>query len=216
MEGNKSMDISWVDRVHKRFKETKRLLPKRQEKLYHSIGREWVSGRTVIDIGCSTGLGSNILSRNARFVWGVDINQEAVEYAALAYERDNLSFAIMDIEKPPTRELSKFEIVVASEILEHLENIPEGLNTIKRFFDKNTKGFITAPNFANKEVKVNEKKHGLHLHHWDAGQFYGLMTTHFQVVTLYSVGKLKEWAQEETVDGNSKDYLIVAKVEKVK
>jgi hypothetical protein len=77
-------------------------------------------------------------------------------------------------------------------------------------------GFITCPNGNNQEVIENENKHGFHIQHWKAGEFYELMTKHFQSVTLYSVDKLDTWNQEETIDGNSTDYLILAKVEGIK
>ena len=65
----------------------------------------------------------------------------------------------------------------------------------------------------DKEVKVNEAKHGLHLNHWSAGEFYALLIQHFSSVIMYSVDKLETWNISETIDGNSTDYLVVAKVE---
>lgn len=213
---NISDTFDWVGRVFKRYQEVGRLIPERQEKLYKKIRDEFTGGRTVIDVGCSLGFGSNILSHEARFVWGVDINEKAIDFAKKTFKRPNLDFETLDIENPPTRELARFEIVTMIEILEHLENPQNALNNIKRFFSKDTIGFITFPNCANDEVKENEKKHGLHLSHWDAGQFYELMTNNFNSVVLYSVDKLDTWAMEETCDGASTDYLIVAKVENIK
>jgi len=112
--------------------------------------------------------------------------------------------------------LAKFEVIVASEIIEHLTDLDTGLNSIKRFFAPDTIGFITAPNSANPEVVENEKKHGLHLQHWNAGQFYELMTNNFERVTMYSVDKLDGWGMDATIDGGSNEYLVLAKVEGIK
>lgn len=213
MNENKSAEVDWVGRVFKRYQEVGRLIPERQEKLYKKISLEFCTGKTVADIGCSLGIGSNILSHEARFVWGVDINEKAIEFATKTFKRPNMDFMVLDIEKPPTREFAKFDVVAMIECLEHLAD-PEGaLNNLKRFFHDGTVGFITCPNEANDEVRENEAKHGYHLQKVDAGAFYEQMTRHFRSVTLYSVDKLENWAQEETVDGNSKDYLIVARVE---
>lgn len=215
---NKSAQVDWIGREIKRFKETGKLIPARQEKLYRKIAEHWVSGRTVIDIGCSLGVGSNILSHSARFVWGIDVNVEAVNFARLAYTRPNLDFEIIDIENPPTRELAHFEVVVACEVMEHLGNWEAGIGTIKRFFNTKlgTTGFITTPNVANPEVVANEAKHGFHLQHYSVGEFYQKLINHFDSVTLYSVDKLNKWEAIETVDGNSTDYLVVAKVQGAK
>lgn len=216
MSTNMSEQISWLDRVIKRFKEKGTLIPERQLKLYQKIRDEFVGGRTVIDIGCSTGVGSNILSHEARFTWGVDVNKEAIEFATLAFKRPNLDFAVFDIENPPTRPLSQFEIVVASEIMEHLADPERGIQTIKTMMGRGAVGFITCPNGNNPEVVENENKHGYHLQHWTAGQFYELMTKHFNAVTLYSVDKLDTWGQGDTIDGDATDYLICAKVEGIR
>jgi 2-polyprenyl-3-methyl-5-hydroxy-6-metoxy-1,4-benzoquinol methylase len=216
IEKNISAEVSWLDREIKRFKETGRLIPERQEKLYTSIGREFAAGRTCIDIGCSCGVGANILSHEARFVWGIDINEEAVAFAKKAFKRPNLDFEVVDIENTPTRELARFEMITMIEILEHLEHPDQALNNIKRFFQPETIGFITIPNVANEEVRENEAKHGFHLSHWTAGDLYQMMNEHFNAVTLYSVDKLDGFGIDATVDGNSKDYLILAKVEGIK
>ena len=212
---NTSADVSWVDRVQKRYKELGILIPPRQEHLYRAMSRTFAPGRTVVDIGCSTGVGTNILSHGARHVWGVDINEEAIDFATKAFARPNMNFDVYDIEKPPTRSHSPFEMVVMSEILEHVEQPELALNNVKRFFHERTKtiGFITCPNQVNAEVRENEKKHGFHLHKWNAGEFYELMTTHFNAVVMYSAEKVNTWQPSETVDGSSEDYLIVAKVE---
>lgn len=215
---NKADEISWLDRDIKRFKEIGVLIPASQRKIYEKISEEWVSGRTVIDLGCSIGIGSNILSRHARFVWGVDNNKEAVRFANLYLSRPNMNFAILDMEHPPTRELSKFEVVVAIEILEHLKDFQAGLNTIKRFFSLRgtSMGFITAPNINNEEIKKRDAKNPLHLQHWTAGEFYKLMTDNFQAVVFFSGDKLDKWTPNEQTDGNSKDAIIVAKCEGLK
>lgn len=210
---NLSSEISWLDRVIKRYKETGKLIPDRQDKLYRSLSLEFAPGMTVLDVGCSLGIGSNILAREARFVWGIDINKEAIDFATKMFKRPNLDFEVIDIENTPTRELAKFEIVTMIECLEHVENPDMALQNLKIFFTDKTVGFITCPNVANPEVVENENKHGYHLSHLNAGQFYELMTKHFNAVTLYSVDKLETWDISETVDGNSTDYLICAKVE---
>lgn len=216
MKENKSAEISWFDREVKRFKEKGTLIPELQTRLYTAISREWTPGRTVVDMGCSLGVGSNILSHTARYVWGLDINEEAVRYASLAFKRPNLDFAVYDIEHPPMRELSKFEVVVMSEVIEHLADVNAGIGTIKGFFRPETVGFITAPNQNNEKVKENEAKHGFHIQQWTAGSFYEMLIQHFNSVTLYSAEKLNNWSQEETIDGNSTDYLVIAKVEGAK
>ena len=60
----------------------------------HLAVYEWIGarviGRRVIDMACGEGYGSEVLSRSAASVLGVDANPEAHEHARLRYTRQNL------------------------------------------------------------------------------------------------------------------------------
>lgn len=212
-----SASISWLDKVYKRYKETGRVIPEMQEKFYSSIERTFASGKTVVDVGMGIGIGSNILARSARFVWGLDINEESIDFGKKVFKRSNLDFEYYDIENPPTRAIAQFEIVVVSEIIEHLENPEVAINNLKRFFsDKaSTIGFITVPNINNPSVKERDAKNPLHLHRWTPEEFETLMKKHFKEVSLYSIGRLDQWNPSEMCDISSTDDLICVKIEGV-
>lgn len=212
---NRDQNLSWLDKDIQRFKGGGYLIPKAQIKLYRSIRDHWSVGKTVLDVGCSIGVGANILSHSARHVWGIDINKEAIRFANNTFERPNLSFEEIDIEDPPTRELSPFNVITMIEVIEHLNDPVQGLNFIKRFFSpkSQTVAFITAPNVENEHVEKADSSNELHYHHWTAGEFYELLIAHFDHVTLFGSDRIKQWTQEETVAGDTKDRIVVAKVE---
>jgi hypothetical protein len=212
---NVSAEISWLDKIIKRFKDLGVAIPPMQRSIYEAVMNHYAGGRTVIDIGSSIGVGANIMSHTARHVWGIDVCEESIKFAKQVFERPNLSFDLYDIEHPTTREFAKFELVTCVEVIEHLEDLEMGLCTIKKFFseDLQTVGFITAPNIANDQIRDVDSKNQLHLNHWTAGDFYSLLIKHFRSVTLYSAEKVNSWDQSETVDGNTTDKLIIARVE---
>ena len=49
-------------------------------------------GKVVLDIASGAGYGSNLLAKKAQFVFGVDISQEAIDYASANYAMPNISF----------------------------------------------------------------------------------------------------------------------------
>src|SRR5205814_2590817 len=77
-----------------------RTLPDVPEENYwyrrHLAVYEWIGarvlGRRVIDMASGEGYGSEVLSRSAANVVGVDANPEAHEHARLRYVRQNLRF----------------------------------------------------------------------------------------------------------------------------
>src|SRR5438270_9117226 len=62
----------------------------------HLAVYEWIGarvlGRRVLDMACGEGYGSEVLSRSAAAVVGVDANPEAHEHAKRRYRRQNLIF----------------------------------------------------------------------------------------------------------------------------
>lgn len=78
----------------------------------------YVWGKKVVDLGCGTGYGTFMLSWGARQAVGVDIDVEAIQFAAAHFQAPNLTYAAMDI----TRRGFNGEIYVAFEVLEHLDD----------------------------------------------------------------------------------------------
>lgn len=236
VQQNMSANVSWVERGLKRYMDIGTVIPKMQYKLYKSLAKHWVSGKTVIDVGCSLGVGSNILSHTARHVWGIDMVEDNIKFAKNVFERPNLTFEQYDIEYPNTsRELSKFEVVVFVEVLEHLSDPILGLRNLKnKFFNTTwldqggnsyikerstpkggnpTVGFITVPNTNNPHVKAADAKNKLHLTHYTPSSFYTLLTEHFRSVVLYDGENVSDWSQDETVNLDTQCRLLIAKVE---
>jgi SAM-dependent methyltransferase len=62
----------------------------------HLAVYEWIGarviGKRVMDMACGEGYGSEVLSRGAASVVGVDANPDAFEHARLRYTRQNLTF----------------------------------------------------------------------------------------------------------------------------
>jgi len=98
---------------------------------------------TIVDVGCGCGAGANILSQEADFVWGIDKNEKSIQFAQEAFTRhkngiyysSQLSFDQLDILKD-TRQFMMFDIVVAIEIIEHINDYNTFLKQIVRFAKK--------------------------------------------------------------------------------
>src|SRR5947209_2112165 len=62
----------------------------------HLAVYEWIGarviGKRVLDMACGEGYGSEVLSRSAAAVVGVDANPDAFEHARLRYGRAHLRF----------------------------------------------------------------------------------------------------------------------------
>lgn len=152
----------------------------------------------IVDVGCGMGVGTNILSEEADFVWGIDKNEGSIKFAQQAFSRvkngiyysSQATFDQIDI-MTDTREFLRFDVVVAIEIIEHIADFRKFLETLIRKFDKRkpeapTTYFISTPNRNNKHIQKDRPKNPYHVREWTSGEFYDVLSGYFQKVELFN------------------------------
>ncbi len=78
-----------------------------------------VEGKRVLDAGCGTGYGSELLaSQGAAEVVGVDVDADVIDAASKSDSR-RATFAVADLRELPA-DLGEFDVVVCFEVLEHI------------------------------------------------------------------------------------------------
>ena len=85
----------------------------------YNIISDLVKDKIVLDIACGTGYGSHILSQNAKYVYGVDISKETIDYCNENYKQDNLSYMEGSISEIPIEDNS-IDVIVSFETIEHV------------------------------------------------------------------------------------------------
>jgi SAM-dependent methyltransferase len=92
----------------------------------HLAVYEWIGarviGQRVIDMACGEGYGSEVLSRGAARVVGVDANPEAHEHARLRYTRQNLTFERGMVENHGGAGEAQYDAVVFLQTIEHVHD----------------------------------------------------------------------------------------------
>jgi SAM-dependent methyltransferase len=88
---------------------------------------------SVLDLGCSRGEITRRVAEKAKSVVGVDQNAEAIA-AAKEHERDNLQFFHGDARDFLTGSSERFDVLILSHILEHLDDPEEFLRQFKDDF----------------------------------------------------------------------------------
>lgn len=102
--------------------------------------RNYVAGRDVIDIGCGVGYGASIMSEVARSVYAIDNSMEAIEYAMLKWDRQNIKWRVSDASEPTGR---RFDVSVCFEVIEHLQR---PMDLLRRARAHSRALLISAPN----------------------------------------------------------------------
>lgn len=99
-------------------------------------GRE----RRILDVGCGTGSNLAVLSRHGHAV-GVDLAAEAAEFCK---QRGLTSVALSELESLPFADGS-FDIVIAMDVLEHLDDDLKGLAALRRVLRPGGLLLVTVP-----------------------------------------------------------------------
>jgi 2-polyprenyl-3-methyl-5-hydroxy-6-metoxy-1,4-benzoquinol methylase len=163
-----------------------RTLPDVPEENYwfqrHLVVYEWirrrVGGLRVIDMACGEGYGSDVLSRSAASVVGVDANPEAHEHAEARYTRPGLRFErnMIQLFAEPA------DAIVFLQTIEHVEDPGALLEHFKRISDV---VYVSTPNVLTLAPKGAARSgNPWHVHEYRAAEFRALLGEHFSQVEL--------------------------------
>jgi SAM-dependent methyltransferase len=114
----------------------------------YAIAIDLVKERTVLDLACGEGYGSNLLAMHAKQVTGADINKDTIKAAERKYRKANLQFMAAAVEELPFPD-KHFDVVVSFETLEHTSNHEKMLDEIKRVLADGGKLIISTPDKKN-------------------------------------------------------------------
>ena len=111
------------------------LHPKHRLMNYHKFFIDNInSGDTVLDLGCGNGALSFDIAKKAIKVVGIDLNERNIEFAKERFSAPNLEYIIGDArENLPDR---RFDAIILSNVLEHIEDRVEFLKKIKKIAPK--------------------------------------------------------------------------------
>ena len=149
------------------------LHPKHRLMNYHKFFLDNVNSEDVIlDIGCGNGALTYDLAQKAKKVVGIDLKEENIKIAKKKYSAPNIEYAVGDARSYNFNE--KFDVVVLSNVLEHIEDRVEFLKKLK----------LLAPKILIRVPMIN--RDWITLYKKELGVEWRLDKTHYIEYTLES------------------------------
>lgn len=142
-------------------------------------------GKRVLDIGCGSGYGSAELAKVAGSVVGLDASDEAVKHAAGSYAAPQLTFRTGDASHLPFDDGS-FDLVIAFEVIEHLEDWQSLLNEAKRVLTSRGQLMVSTPNrLYYAETRKRSGPNPFHVHEFTFEEFTAALEGSFTSVRMF-------------------------------
>ncbi|HWF72515.1 MAG TPA: class I SAM-dependent methyltransferase [Solirubrobacteraceae bacterium] len=162
--------------------------------VYEWIGAR-VAGQRVIDMAAGEGYGSEVLSRAAASVVGVDANPEAHEHARRRYVRQNLRFERALVETYGADQPASCDAVVFLQTIEHLLDPGAALQHFASLLAPGGVAYISTPNLLTlAPAGATKSDNPWHLREYRAGEFSLLCRSAFasvDVLGIYHARKLR-------------------------
>ncbi len=163
----------------------------KSRKEYHYAG-EFGKDKTIMDYGCGPGYGSEILSRYAKKVVGVDIRTKAINYSRRTYQQSNLSFQVISPSKPLPFKDDYFDVIISSHVIEHIPNVHKYLGELKRILKINGKLIISTPNKKFRLLPFQKPYNPYHFREYTPKSLKKALKKIFQTVEIKGVYGTKD------------------------
>lgn len=138
-----------------------------------------VKDRVVLDIASGSGYGTKILAESAKFVYGVDVNEVAINYSKKNYASKNIEYLVGDGESIPLEDNS-VDVVVTFETIEHIKDYKKFLDELSRVLKPDGLTIVSTPN----DLEFAEGNH-FHLHEFQYDELVSLLKKDFKYVDTY-------------------------------
>jgi len=128
-----SFSYNWASFFAKKV--GKGIHPKHRLMNYHKFFVDNVSHNDIVlDLGCGNGVLTFDLAKKTKKVIGIDVNPEKIKLAKENFSAPNIDYLVGDASKYPFNQ--KFDAIILSNILEHIENRVEFLKSLTSAFAK--------------------------------------------------------------------------------
>ena len=145
-------------------------------KFTYDVTAERCADKDVLDVGCGTGYGADILANHARTVTGIDYHIPALKYSEKSYSAENTAYSGMEAVSLAFKD-DCFDIATSFQVIEHISDVHKFLKELKRVVKPGGLIFISTPNVSDKAKKSsNNSFHVNEMSYYDLKQ---LLTSEF-------------------------------------
>jgi len=148
----------------------------------------FTTGKDVLDYGCGTGYGAEMIAADARSVEAVDVAPDAIAYGREHYARPNLEFQVIDAGGPLPFANGSFDSVISCQVIEHVATPDAYLREVVRVLRPGGTLVLATPDRRTRLLPLQRPWNHFHLTEYSERSLTRLLTPHFVTVESYTMG----------------------------
>jgi len=149
----------------------------------------YVEGRRVLDFGCGTGYGTHRLASVCEHITGVDVSEEAVEFAGSTYRADNLDYQrILPLPEhtAPFPDAS-FDAITSFQVIEHIWEVDAYVDELARLLKPGGTAVIATPDRSTRLFRGQRPWNLFHVIEYDHATLQRALERRFEGVQMHSM-----------------------------
>lgn len=143
-----------------------------------------VAGKSVLDLGCNNGYGTDILSKRCTRIVGVDVSPTAVATAKSKYQSKTVSFQQIDGQTLPFNEDS-FDVITSFQVIEHLPDYDGYFSEIRRVLRPEGVLLLTTPNACIRVLPGAKPWNRFHVREFRPDELASLVSGKFKAAQVF-------------------------------
>lgn len=164
----------------------------------------------VLDLGCNTGYGSNIISKSCKTIIGVDVSENAINSAINNFSQGGIEFKVVNGKALPFQD-NQFDMIVSFQVIEHIVDCSNFIAELKRVLSP--EGFVvfTTPNSCIRLDPGMKPWNTFHFKEYTAKEVENLLSeffTNVKVLGLFASAEISEIEKNRVSFARNKCRLI--------
>lgn len=173
----------------------------RRHEAAYEFAVPFVTGRSVLEVGCGEGYGTALLAARAERIVGVDYDALTTAHAAVRYPKPR--FVRANLAALPVRS-SGVGAVVTLQVIEHVWNHPEFVRECLRVLEPGGRLLVTTPNRLTFSPGLDEPVNPFHTKEFTAAELVELLAASgFEIERVYGLHAADRLRELDAVHGGS-------------
>jgi len=152
----------------------------------YNFAKDWVSGKSVLDVGSGEGYGSYYLAGFAKEVTGIDYDEKIIYFAREKYQRQNLRYLDLNAERLDSLK-DKFDVICSFQCIEHIPDVNKFLKNISGLLKESGIFICSTPNRLDASPGREAPLNKFHLREYLLDEYRDLLKEFFSSVELVGV-----------------------------